>query len=65
MIRSFLLLEQRIKPAGRFRSSNVQCDQLADPDAGGVQQLQHGMIPEALGVHALRLFQKQLHLFGW
>ena len=43
---------------------DVQCDQLADSDAGGVQQLQHGMIPEALGIHALRLFQKQLHLFG-
>ena len=36
---------------------------LADPDARGVQELQHGMVPIALGVHALRLLQKQLHLF--
>ena len=42
----------------------VQGDQLADPDAGGVKQLQHGVVPVTLGIHALRLLQKQLHLLG-
>ena len=42
---------------------HVQADELRYPYAGGVQQLQHGMIPEALLVHAAGLLQKQLHLF--
>ena len=49
---------------GQIQVLHVQGDQLADPDAGGVEQLQHGMVPVALGVHALGLLQKQLHLFG-
>ena len=41
---------------------DVKTDQLTDADTGGVQQLQHGVVAEALLVHAFRLFQKQLHL---
>ena len=43
---------------GQIQVIHVQVDQLRDPDAGGIQQLQHGMIPKALFIHALRLLQK-------
>ena len=51
-------------PGGQIQVVHIQRDQLADPDAGGVQQLQHGPVPVALQVGALRLLQKQLHLFA-
>ena len=43
---------------------DVQVNQLTDPDACGVEQLQHGPVPVALGVHALGLFQQQLHFLA-
>lgn len=49
-------------PAGEIQIVHVQRDQLADPDAGGIEQLQHGPVPAALGVGGLRLGQEQLHL---
>ena len=52
------------EPGREVQVLHVQCDQFADPDPGGVQQLQHGVIPEAFRVHTFRLFQKQLYLFG-
>ena len=41
---------------------HIQGDELRHSDAGGVHQLQHGVVPIALLVHALGLLQKQLHL---
>ena len=39
----------------------IQRNKLRHPDAGGVQQLQHGPVPEPFFVHALGLLQEQLH----
>ena len=52
------------QPGGQIQVVQVQGDQLADPDAGGVQQLQHGVIPKALGIHTPGLLQEQVHLLG-
>ncbi len=52
------------EPRRQIHVLHVQPDQLADPDARGVQQLQHGVVPVALGVHALGLLQKQIHLLA-
>ena len=41
---------------------DVQRDQLADADAGRIQQLKHGAVTVALGVRTLRLRQQQLDL---
>ena len=49
---------------GQVQVVHVQGNELADPDAGGVQQLQHGPVPAALQIGAVGLLQKQLHLFA-
>ena len=52
------------KAAGDADVVHVEPDQLADADAGGIQDLQHRLVAAALHIAALRLLQKQLHLFA-
>ena len=44
--------------------ADVERDQLADSDTGGIEQLQHRVVAVALGVDALGLVKKQLDLLA-
>ena len=43
---------------------HIQVDEFTHPYPGGIEQLQHGMVPISLGIGTLRLLQKQLDLFA-
>ena len=47
---------------GQVDILGVQGNKLRHPDSGGVQQLQHGLVPAALGVPDVGLLQKQVYL---
>ena len=51
-------------PGGQVDVCNVQVYKLRYTDACGIQQLQHGLVPVALCVHTLRLFQQQIDLLA-
>ena len=48
-------------PGGQIQVVYIQGDELADPDSGGIEQLQHSPVPEALQVGTVGLLQKQFH----
>ena len=52
------------KAAGQIDVGDIEIDKLADADAGGVEELQHGLIPVALEIGTLGLLQQQLDLFA-
>ena len=51
-------------PGGQIQVVHIQGDELADPDSGGIEQLQHSPVPEALQVGTVRLLQKQFHFLA-
>ena len=42
-------------PARKIEIIQIQVDQLTDPDAGGIQQLQHSSVPVTLQICTIRL----------
>ena len=50
--------------AGQTDIVDVEADELADTDARGVQDLEHGLVAAALHLRDLRLLQQKLDLFA-
>ena len=50
--------------AGQADIVDVEADELADTDARGIQDLEHGLVAAALHLRDLRLLQQKLDLFA-